>query len=123
MICPRLKSTWTLRLRKITPDANSVKVGDLMTLQSYTEVIDAKLRYPNTALLYIEFDASQLNGSIPQISCEPRGRVIRVPDNYNPETREYTGVWTAGLNGPGRITRPGSITTLLQLTVLVSVIV
>ncbi|HFT3648766.1 TPA: DUF1983 domain-containing protein [Klebsiella pneumoniae] len=93
---PQASSTWTLRLRKITPDANSVKVGDVMTLQSYTEVIDAKLRYPNTALLYIEFDASQLNGSIPQISCEPRGRVIRVPDNYNPETREYTGVWTGG---------------------------
>ncbi|EPL6216799.1 TPA: DUF1983 domain-containing protein [Klebsiella pneumoniae] len=93
---PQAGSTWTLRLRKITPDANSVKVGDVMTLQSYTEVIDAKLRYPNTALLYIELDASQLNGSIPQISCEPRGRVIRVPDNYNPETREYTGVWTGG---------------------------
>ncbi|MDH8576210.1 hypothetical protein QIH29_27730, partial [Klebsiella pneumoniae] len=71
--------------------------GDVMTLQSYTDVIDAKLRYPNTALLYIEFDASQLNGSIPQISWEPRGRVIRVPDNYNPETRECTGVWTGGV--------------------------
>lgn len=93
---PQACSTWTLRLRKISPDANSVKVGDVMTLQSYTEVIDAKLRYPNTALLYIEFDSSQFNGSIPQISCEPRGRVIRVPDNYNPETREYTGVWTGG---------------------------
>ncbi|HBQ2880286.1 TPA: DUF1983 domain-containing protein [Klebsiella quasipneumoniae subsp. quasipneumoniae] len=93
---PHAGSTWTLRLRKISLDANSVKVGDVMTLQSYTEVIDAKLRYPNTALLYIEFDSSQFNGSIPQISCEPRGRVIRVPDNYNPETREYTGVWTGG---------------------------
>ncbi|MBX4552316.1 DUF1983 domain-containing protein [Klebsiella pneumoniae] len=93
---PQAGSTWTLRLRKISPDANSVKVGDVMTLQSYTEVIDAKLRYPNTALLYIEFDSSQFNGSIPQISCEPRGRVIRVPDNYNPETREYNGVWTGG---------------------------
>ncbi|MGP8901062.1 TipJ family phage tail tip protein [Klebsiella pneumoniae] len=93
---PHAGSTWTLRLRKISPDANSLKVGDVMTLQSYTEVIDAKLRYPNTALLYIEFDSSQFNGSIPQISCEPRGRVIRVPDNYNPETREYTGVWTGG---------------------------
>ncbi|SLX13090.1 gp24 [Klebsiella pneumoniae] len=93
---PQAGSTWTLRLRKISPDANSVKVGDVMTLQNYTEVIDAKLRYPNTALLYIEFDSSQFNGSIPQISCEPRGRVIRVPDNYNPETREYTGVWTGG---------------------------
>lgn len=90
---PQAGSTWTIRLRKITADANSAKIGDTMTLQSFTEVIDAKLRYPNTALLYIEFDSSQFNGSIPQISCEPRGRVIRVPDNYDPETRAYSGTW------------------------------
>ncbi|EPJ9708282.1 host specificity protein J [Citrobacter freundii] len=90
---PQAGSTWTIRLRKITADANSAKIGDTMTLQSFTEVIDAKLRYPNTALLYIEFDSSQFNGSIPQISCEPRGRVIRVPDNYDPETRAYNGTW------------------------------
>lgn len=90
---PHAGSTWTIRLRKITADANSAKIGDTMTLQSFTEVIDAKLRYPNTALLYIEFDSRQFNGSIPQISCEPRGRVIRVPDNYNPETRTYSGTW------------------------------
>lgn len=91
---PAGATTWTVRLRKITADANSAKIGDTMTLQSYTEVIDAKLRYPNTALLYIEFDSSQFNGSIPQISCEPRGRVIRVPDTYDPETRTYSGTWT-----------------------------
>lgn len=91
---PQAGSTWTIRLRKITADANSAKIGDTMTLQSFTEVIDAKLRYPNTALLYIEFDSSQFNGSIPQISCEPRGRVIRVPDTYDPETRAYSGTWT-----------------------------
>ncbi|MEJ3692321.1 host specificity protein J [Citrobacter freundii] len=90
---PQTGSTWTIRLRKITADANSAKIGDTMTLQSFTEVIDAKLRYPNTALLYIEFDSSQFNGSIPQISCEPKMRVIRVPDNYDPETRAYSGTW------------------------------
>lgn len=90
---PQAGSTWTMRLRKITSDANSAKIGDTMMLQSFTEVIDAKLRYPNTALLYIEFDSSQFNGSIPQISCEPRGRVIRVPDTYDPETRTYSGTW------------------------------
>ncbi|HDC4776927.1 TPA: phage tail protein [Enterobacter kobei] len=90
---PQAGSTWTIRLRKIRSDANSAKIGDTMMLQSFTEVIDAKLRYPNTALLYIEFDSSQFNGSIPQISCEPRGRVIRVPDTYDPETRTYSGTW------------------------------
>lgn len=65
-----------------------------MMLQSYAEVLDAKLRYPNTALLYVEFDSRQFNGSIPKIACSPRGRVIRVPDNYDPETRQYSGIWT-----------------------------
>ena len=91
---PKAGSTWTIRLRKTTADANSAKIGDSMTIQSYTEVIDAKLRYPNTALLYIEFDSSQFNGSIPQVSCEPQGRVIRVPDTYDPVTRTYSGTWT-----------------------------
>lgn len=91
---PQAGSTWTVRLRKQTTDANSAKIGDAMTIQSYTEVIDAKLRYPNTALLYIEFVSSQFNGSIPQISCEPQGRVIRVPDNYDPIARTYSGTWT-----------------------------
>jgi len=91
---PPAGTTWTIRLRKITADANSAKIGDAMAIQSYTEVIDAKLRYPNTALLYIEFDSSQFNGSIPQISCDPQGRVIRVPDTYDPVTRTYSGTWT-----------------------------
>lgn len=91
---PQAGSSWTVRLRKITPDANSAKVGDTMTLESYTEVIDARLRYPNTALLYIEFDSRQFNGSIPPITCEPKMRVIRVPDNYDPATRTYNGIWT-----------------------------
>ncbi|MBU9815506.1 host specificity protein J [Rahnella sp. C60] len=90
---PQAGSTWTVRLRKITPDANSAKIGDVMTLQSYTEVIDAKLRYPNTALLYIEFDSSQFNGSIPQVAVDAKMRVVRVPDNYDPITRTYSGTW------------------------------
>ncbi|QUG75484.1 DUF1983 domain-containing protein [Erwinia sp. E602] len=90
---PQDGNIWTVRLRKVTTDANSAKIGDAMSLQSYTEVIDAKLRYPHTALLYIEFDSSQFNGSIPQIACEPKGRVIRVPDNYDPASRSYTGTW------------------------------
>ncbi len=91
---PQAGRTWTVRLRRLTTNGNSAKVGDAMTLQSYTEVIDAKLRYPHTALLYIEFDSSQFNGSIPQISCEPKGRIIRVPDNYDPIGRTYAGTWS-----------------------------
>ncbi|WP_235891692.1 DUF1983 domain-containing protein [Klebsiella spallanzanii] len=91
---PRANTGWVLRLRKVTEDVSTSKIGDAMTLQSYAEILDAKLRYPNTALLYVEFDSRQFNGSIPKIACSPRGRVIRVPDNYDPETRQYSGIWT-----------------------------
>lgn len=87
------KTSWSLRVRKVSNDANSSKIGDTVVLQSYTEVIDAKFTYPHTALLYIEFDSKQFNGSIPQITCKPKGRIIRIPSNYNPTDRTYTGVW------------------------------
>lgn len=90
---PESKTSWSLRVRKVSNDANSSKIGDTVVLQSYTEVIDAKFTYPHTALLYIEFDSKQFNGSIPQITCKPKGRIIRVPSNYNPIDRTYTGVW------------------------------
>lgn len=88
-----MTTSWSLRVRKVSNDANSSKIGDTVVLQSYTEVIDAKFTYPHTALLYIEFDSKQFNGSIPQITCKPKGRIIRIPSNYNPIDRTYTGVW------------------------------
>ncbi|MBG3079014.1 DUF1983 domain-containing protein [Proteus mirabilis] len=90
---PGSTTSWSLRVRKVSNDANSSKIGDTVVLQSYTEVIDAKFTYPHTALLYIEFDSKQFNGSIPQITCKPKGRIIRIPSNYNPIERTYTGVW------------------------------
>ncbi|WP_180266717.1 host specificity protein J, partial [Enterobacter hormaechei] len=50
-------------------------------------------RYVNTALLYVEFDAKQFPNGIPQVVCNPKGRIIRVPDTYDPETRTYSGTW------------------------------
>ncbi|WP_180266646.1 phage tail protein, partial [Enterobacter hormaechei] len=47
----------------------------------------------NTALLYVEFDAKQFPNGIPQVVCNPKGRIIRVPDTYDPETRTYSGTW------------------------------
>jgi len=90
---PQDGTSWTVRLTRITPVQNSARIGDAMTIESYTEVIDAKLRYPNTALLYMEFDSRQFNGNVPQITCEPKGRMVRVPDNYDPDTRTYSGTW------------------------------
>lgn len=90
---PESTTSWSLRVRKVSNDANSSKIGDTVVLQSYTEIIDAKFTYPHTALLYIEFDSKQFNGSIPQITCKPKGRIIRIPSNYNPIDRTYMGVW------------------------------
>lgn len=70
-----------------------MNIVDTMRVVAVTEIIDAKLRYVNTALLYVEFDAKQFPNGIPQVVCNPKGRIIRVPDTYDPETRTYSGTW------------------------------
>ncbi len=89
---PKATTGWQIRSRRITANANSGRIADKMNVEAISEVIDAKLRYPNTALLYIEFDATQFQ-NIPVISCEPKGRFIRIPTTYDPVTRTYSGVW------------------------------
>ncbi|HCR1986422.1 TPA: phage tail protein [Enterobacter hormaechei subsp. steigerwaltii] len=90
---PKASTGWRLRVRRITPDSTSVNIVDTMRVVAVTEIIDAKLRYVNTALLYVEFDAKQFPNGIPQVVCNPKGRIIRVPDTYDPETRTYSGTW------------------------------
>lgn len=90
---PKSNTGWSLRVRRITPNAEKVNtISDSMRVEGISEVIDAKLRYPNTALLYIEFDASQFQ-NIPKVSCEPDMREVRVPTNYDPVARTYAGIW------------------------------
>lgn len=85
-------SQWQVRIRRLTPNANSVTVTDRVNVLSMTEVIDAKLRYPNCALAAVEVDASQFQ-NIPTRGYRIWGRIIRIPSNYDPLTRNYTGVW------------------------------
>lgn len=89
---PPAKVGWTLRVRRITPNSTSGTIADTTTVESSTEVIDAKLRYPGSALIGLQFDAAQFQ-SIPSRSFELRGRIIKVPNNYDPQTRTYSGVW------------------------------
>ncbi|MCP9269862.1 phage tail protein, partial [Xenorhabdus sp. XENO-1] len=89
---PKAMKGWMVRVRRLTPKQTSVRIFDTMVVEAITEVIDAKLSYPETALLFVQFDAKQFP-RIPQISCEPKMRVIRVPANYDPESRHYSGVW------------------------------
>ena len=105
---PEATTGWQIRVRRITPNQNSNKIADTMLIAGFTEVIDAKLRYPNTALLYIEFDAEQFT-NIPAVTVKCKARKWQVPSNYDPIARTYTGTWDgtmklAWTNNPAWIT-------------------
>lgn len=95
---PKSTSGWSVRVRRITADASgsNSKLVNAFKVFSYAEVIDSKLRYPLTALLYVEVDSSQFNGSAPKVTCKIKGKLIKVPDNYDPTTRTYSGSWSGG---------------------------
>ncbi len=89
---PKADSGWQVRIRRLTPNTNSEFISDKMYVQAVTEVIDAKIRYPNTALLGLRYDA-QTFSNVAKMAVECEGVEILVPSNYNPETRIYTGLW------------------------------
>ncbi|PHN66504.1 hypothetical protein AO268_22605 [Pseudomonas sp. ICMP 8385] len=105
---PTATTGWLIRVRRLTPNQNSNRIADTMLIAGITEVIDAKLRYPNTALLYIEFDAEQFT-NIPAVTVECNARRWMVPSNYDPVQRTYSGAWdgtmkSAWTNNPAWIT-------------------
>ena len=83
---------WDVRLRRITADSTQTSLQNKTFLESYTEVIESKLRYPNSALMALRVDASQFT-SIPRRSYDLKLLRVRIPSNYFPETRSYAGVW------------------------------
>lgn len=85
-------SQWQARVRRLTPNANSSTVADTVNILSLTEIIDAKLRYPNCALAAVQVDASAFQ-NVPSRAYQIWGRIIRVPSNYDPRTRSYSGIW------------------------------
>ena len=89
---PKAATGWLMRITRITPNQNNNKISDTMQIAGFTEVIDAKIRYPNTALLYIEFSAEQFR-NIPAVTVRCNGRKMQVPSNYDPLSRTYSGVW------------------------------
>ncbi|MEI1021642.1 host specificity protein J [Pseudomonas aeruginosa] len=92
---------WAVRVRRITPEANSSLVQDTMVLTAIAEVVDSNQEFPLTAVGCVEYDAQQFGGDFPKFSALMRGRIVRVPMNYDPETRTYftggpgttNGVW------------------------------
>lgn len=89
---PKANTGWQIRVVRDTEDSTSQMLQNKTQVQAITEVIDARLRYPHTALLYVSFNAKAFS-NIPKISCKPKGRVIRIPQNYDPITRTYGGTW------------------------------
>lgn len=105
---PAATSGWQIRVRRLTANQNTNKIADTMLVAGLTEVIDAKLRYPNTALLYIEFDAEQFT-NIPAVTVKCKARKWQVPSNYDPFSRTYSGVWDGSMkeawtNNPAWVT-------------------
>ncbi|MFW1865585.1 host specificity protein J [Acinetobacter baumannii] len=89
---PRADSGWLVRVRRLTPNSSSEYISDKMYIAAVTEVIDAKLRYPNTALLGLQYDAETF-GNVAKVAMDAKGRILKVPTNYNPVTRQYVGMW------------------------------
>ncbi|MDM8420332.1 host specificity protein J, partial [Acinetobacter baumannii] len=89
---PRADSGWLVRVRRLTPNSTSEFISDKMYISAVTEVIDAKLRYPNTAMLGLQYDAETF-GNVAKIAADTKGRILKVPTNYNPATRQYVGMW------------------------------
>lgn len=89
-----LKGTgpWTLRIRRVTEDSTSNSLMNNTYLSGYTEIKNARLRFPNTAMLAVAVSAEQFS-SVPTVALDAYGRVIQVPSNYNPTTRSYAGAW------------------------------
>ncbi|HEM8141513.1 TPA: DUF1983 domain-containing protein [Providencia rettgeri] len=91
---PKANTGWQVRVRRLTKNQNNARIADRINVAVVAEVIDAKLRYPNTALLFITFNARQFNNHIPKVSVRPQGGLlIKVPTNYDPINRTYSGVW------------------------------
>lgn len=90
---PSFNDQVLLRVRRVTPDSTSMNVVDGLRVQSYAEVIDAKFRYPLTGLVFVEFDSELFPNRIPNISTLKKWKVIKVPSNYDPISRTYSGSW------------------------------
>ncbi|MBA1195006.1 hypothetical protein G7007_19455, partial [Pseudomonas entomophila] len=90
---------WTVRVRRLTAEANSSTVADGMLVDAIAEVVDSDQEYPLTAVSCIEYDAQQFDGDIAKIAALMRGRIVRVPTNYNPETRAYATSGAGTSNG------------------------
>ncbi|EOG9683490.1 host specificity protein J [Enterobacter hormaechei] len=90
---PAATSGWQIRVRRLTENTTDGRHADISRIESMTDIVDAKLRYPHTSLLFIQFDSKLFDGRTPNVTVEMKGIIVRVPANYDPVSRTYSGAW------------------------------
>ena len=84
---------FNIRMSRMTPDSTTDQLQNKTLWSSYTEIIDVKQCYPNTALVGVQVDSEQFGSQQVSRNYHLRGRILQVPSNYNPQTRQYSGIW------------------------------
>ncbi|EIH3408780.1 DUF1983 domain-containing protein [Escherichia coli] len=84
---------FNIRMRRMTPDSTTDQLQNKTLWSSYTEIIDVKQCYPNTALVGVQVVSEQFGSQQVSRNYHLRGRILQVPSNYNPQTRQYSGIW------------------------------
>ncbi|WP_332832613.1 phage tail tip protein [Escherichia coli] len=84
---------FSIRMRRMTPDSTTDQLQNKTLWSSYTEIIDVKQGYPNTALVGVQVDSEQFGSQQVSRNYHLRGRILQVPSNYNPQTRQYSSIW------------------------------
>ena len=90
---PPATSGWQIRVRRLTVNSTDGRHADTTRIESMSEIVDAKLAYPHTALLFVQFDAKLFDGRTPTVTVKAKGMICRVPANYDPVSRTYAGTW------------------------------
>ncbi|HBB8025383.1 TPA: host specificity protein J [Escherichia coli] len=88
---------FNIRMRRMTPDSTTDQLQNKTLWSSYTEIIDVKQCYPNTVLVGVQVDSEQFGSQQVSRNYHLRGRILQVPSNYNPQTRQYSGIWDGTL--------------------------
>ncbi|EPO0651649.1 TipJ family phage tail tip protein, partial [Escherichia coli] len=88
---------FNIRMVRETADSTTDQLQNRTLWSSYTEIIDVKQCYPNTAIVGLQVDAEQFGGQLMTVNYHIRGRIIQVPSNYDPEKRTYSGIWDGSL--------------------------
>ena len=111
---PKADSGWLVRVRRITPNSTSEYISDKMYIAAVTEVIDAKLRYPNTALLGLQYDAETF-GNVAKVAMDTKGRLLKFLLITIQQHGNMLGCGTVLSKRLILTTLHGSITTSVQL--------